>query len=651
MKKRLLLVIPFIFLFLMPVVMGLSIDKQDYYINVYPNQLVCMERQIKIEDNTYLLFSSDKDIQIESVKAIGNEKDLKINSLVKDDLEILAGKEESYNQLAYITKNSTIRTCYQMPDFEALQNLKSGKFSYCAFENTAVAGNYVQDCENSVWWNFNYNNRQEITFLASESYNNVSKCLQIDYNSLMELNFQDITFTKQNDSENFSESEEVWYLDNKIDGIEATYCVNVDIDILQNVSGIANQTHYFYYDYDYADNSNKSCFGCINWTIITCEDNPYALWRFNEGIGDIVNESCEGILNGTIINGTWTEGRLGNALYLNGSEDDSHVDFGDILGFDSDENFSIIAWGRTNESNGCFFGKHDGERGLGLCFLSDLLVAGLGSNITEENRMWRMSSSTASHDGEFHSVAWTYDGSSNVSGFHFYFDGVLDDGLSFNNLTGSILTNEPVTLGKVIPYGQWFIGSIDELVIFNRTLTSLEIQNFYDKTTNIDTNISEPQPKPVDLDCQYTDEPFLDKRIKWLCTIPNNETYHCYSYSYDTNLTLIQANPKPINIDDIGKISYFKSFGNLSQIINIEFDTADMPADTDVTMRVRCRSTTSDRDLIFSKITTPRYRELTQGVDFWIHIARTPVYYVGLIIIGFILIGLLLWFIKLLRNK
>ena len=62
-----------------------------------------------------------------------------------------------------------------------------------------------------------------------------------------------------------------------------------------------------------------------------------------------------------------------------------------------------------------------------------------------------------------------------------YFDGVAK-GTSNPDRFGSLVNNSPLRIGANVtapPFSNWFLGSLDELEIFNRELSPAEVQSLY----------------------------------------------------------------------------------------------------------------------------------------------------------------------------
>lgn len=80
-------------------------------------------------------------------------------------------------------------------------------------------------------------------------------------------------------------------------------------------------------------------------------------------------------------------------------------------------------------------------------------------------------------------ITCTYDGTSNISGLKIYVNGVLDN--ATNTSAGSYVamnnTTEPLFIGSEggLTAGRFFTGTVDEIALFNKTLSLAEIQELY----------------------------------------------------------------------------------------------------------------------------------------------------------------------------
>jgi Concanavalin A-like lectin/glucanases superfamily len=84
-------------------------------------------------------------------------------------------------------------------------------------------------------------------------------------------------------------------------------------------------------------------------------------------------------------------------------------------------------------------------------------------------------------DGNWHHVAVTVHRTM-PNGIRWYFDGVAKGTSNPTDRLGSLVNNSPLRIGASTaddPFLQWFQGSLDELEIFNRQLSAVEVQSLY----------------------------------------------------------------------------------------------------------------------------------------------------------------------------
>ena len=167
----------------------------------------------------------------------------------------------------------------------------------------------------------------------------------------------------------------------------------------------------------------------------------------------------------------------------------SHVDLGDLGGFDRTDAFSLLAWVRlSHERDQVVVARMDdldGLRGYEL-FLGDfmdhggpmysgpLLIAHL-VHAWPDNAI-KVRTHTPMPLNEWHHLALTYDGSGRASGVALYLDGKLQEvEVMHDSLTGSIRIDRPLRLGRRQVKGV-FDGQMDEVRIYDRTLSANEVK-------------------------------------------------------------------------------------------------------------------------------------------------------------------------------
>jgi hypothetical protein len=212
----------------------------------------------------------------------------------------------------------------------------------------------------------------------------------------------------------------------------------------------------------------------------------YAWWHLNENTGTFINDSSGNNRNGTTLGSpSWVAGKLNNALSISGAT--QYADFGNSTGnFERTQAFSVELWFKTvntgqqiilskMQSTGNYAGweiYYDGTSTNNIVF--DL------SSVATTNHIRVYCTPSAVADNNWHHIVVTYDGSSNASGVKFYFDGSLKTtGITYNNLIGSILNSVVFQLSGRGGGTGGIVGSLDEVVIYNGTLTSDKVTARY----------------------------------------------------------------------------------------------------------------------------------------------------------------------------
>jgi hypothetical protein len=182
---------------------------------------------------------------------------------------------------------------------------------------------------------------------------------------------------------------------------------------------------------------------------------------------------------------TFDPGQIGRGVSFDG---DTEVSFGQVGGFDRGDRFSLAVWLRPRGNLPMAgFQKLDdskGRRGYEWVF-DDVVLVGIqrwAARLTitlasgEPGSAIQIRTRERLRLGDWYHVALTYDGSGKASGLFLYVDGKLfETDVVRNALTGSIATQAELRVGsKAI--GKPFVGQIDDLRFYARTLTPDEIE-------------------------------------------------------------------------------------------------------------------------------------------------------------------------------
>ncbi len=183
---------------------------------------------------------------------------------------------------------------------------------------------------------------------------------------------------------------------------------------------------------------------------------------------------------------TFSPGPVGKALTLDG---ETRVSFGNVGSFDRNNAFSIAAWvyGDHNLPMAVFQKLSDPETRRGYeWLLDDLTLVGIQKRaarltirLTSE---WPKSAiQIKTRDrlrlAEWHQLTLTYDGSGKAAGLKLFENGkMIPVDVGQDNLAGSIRTDAVLDLGNA-QIGKPFKGQVDDLRLYDRVLTSSEIED------------------------------------------------------------------------------------------------------------------------------------------------------------------------------
>jgi mono/diheme cytochrome c family protein len=182
---------------------------------------------------------------------------------------------------------------------------------------------------------------------------------------------------------------------------------------------------------------------------------------------------------------TFDNGQVGRAVSFDG---DTEVSFGNVGAFDVADTFSLAVWlkGRGNLPMSVFQKLDDPQsrRGYEWRFDDVVLVgiqkwaARLTITLASESPASAIQIRTRERltFGDWYHVALTYDGSGKAAGLRLYVNGKrLDTEVVRDTLAGSIGTTAALGLGSRT-LGQPFVGQIDDLRLYSRTLSADEIE-------------------------------------------------------------------------------------------------------------------------------------------------------------------------------
>ena len=200
-------------------------------------------------------------------------------------------------------------------------------------------------------------------------------------------------------------------------------------------------------------------------------------WNFSEGTGTFAGDSSGNGNDGTLKNGSttcfdgdcpvWSTGKIGTGMYFDGIND--YIDAGNDSSLSLSGDFSIEMWFKTTVPDIGLISKSDGGDNY---FIMVSGYRGLYFDYgTSYVDIWDMVDIA---DGQWHHVVATVKDTTGI----IYVDGTFIK----SNTGGTRLTNSaPMVIGWGGPtWGYFFEGTIDEVKIYNHTLSSEEVKEHYE---------------------------------------------------------------------------------------------------------------------------------------------------------------------------
>jgi len=194
-------------------------------------------------------------------------------------------------------------------------------------------------------------------------------------------------------------------------------------------------------------------------------DSLVGYWNFDaDKIGSFGNNTGS----------AWTTGKVGNAGYFDGAGD--YVDIPASTSFDT-QNLTISAWvySNTYTSNMFIFEKGNVNTQYSLFFSGGLIFRTYNSAGTGDTFTTTLATAGISN-GNWYNIVAVYNG----TGKEIYVNGVWKNSKAYSQtLKTGLGTAERIGAYGGSSQSYYFNGSIDEVKIFNRSLSATEISNLY----------------------------------------------------------------------------------------------------------------------------------------------------------------------------
>lgn len=212
----------------------------------------------------------------------------------------------------------------------------------------------------------------------------------------------------------------------------------------------------------------------------TTDAGLVSYWPIDEVSGTTITD-VKSALNGTANTTNIGDGVGGKSRQFNGTSE--YIDVGNqaSLSFERTSTFSTSAWVRiTGTGYYAVFSKMAAGsfRGYDFYLHSGQLKLSM-INTTTTNQL-RCAATPTINDGMWHHVAVTYTGGSNAAAVTFYIDGAAQTKTcDLDNLNATILSTSNVSIGSIYNASDFFLGNIDEVRVYNTTLTATNISELH----------------------------------------------------------------------------------------------------------------------------------------------------------------------------
>lgn len=351
------------------------------------------------------------------------------------------------------------------------------------------------------WYDYSWAYRKPVTITGSTSdQTNYQVKVTISFvTAHMNSDFSDIRFTS---------SDGITLIDHWIESYTASTTADFWVEIPSVPS--AGTTIYIYYG-----NSSAATASSLANTFIREIDGAQPVkgsWHFDEGTGTTTADSSGNGYTGTLLpvasEPTWVAGKYGQGLSFDGAND--YLNCGDISSLNSASAFTIEAWVKQDDNsafNRIFAKDADANNDILFSSYSGALYFEVG-NASNPSAYWEGYSTTISSGTWFHAaLVYNGSGSTNADKIKMYINGAARLLLFSNTFpsTTANLTAVNFYLGVAAQDGIFFDGTIDELRVYNRVLTTAEISdlyNYYGYTTTdypgraLVRKYASPEPAP-----------------------------------------------------------------------------------------------------------------------------------------------------------
>lgn len=200
----------------------------------------------------------------------------------------------------------------------------------------------------------------------------------------------------------------------------------------------------------------------------------------SQGFADLISNGSQWLVIGKTGTGVNISDYINQySLRFDGVND--YVDFGNVLGFEHTASFSFSQWvNMTSGQQGTLFSKmlNASVRGYNVGISPTTIEFFIGLNTGGDGARIHATGLTL-HDGSWHHVVCTYDGTKVTSGMNIYLDGALFSPVQIveDALIASILNTQTLKFGNLT--GNLYDDKADDISIWNKKLNASEVSAIY----------------------------------------------------------------------------------------------------------------------------------------------------------------------------
>ena len=192
----------------------------------------------------------------------------------------------------------------------------------------------------------------------------------------------------------------------------------------------------------------------------------------------LTDQGIEGNTPTATGNTLYVDGHNGGASYFDGSSYDVMPNESDY-DFQITNPFSIALWADTTGTTQAMVTKSDGASNGWFLWKTG---AGKAEFRIRANAIsYPVISTTSINSGDPVFIVATYSGNSNGDGMKIYINGALETTGASSAMSVTMLNNEAVTIGAFTTFGSKFIGSLDEVRIFDSELDANTVSQLYNE--------------------------------------------------------------------------------------------------------------------------------------------------------------------------